>query len=145
MRRNERINEMVKKIEDFFSKEKRIAAVFLFGSFGTEFENSFSDIDIGIIFMPDIQVGLEDELDLDARLSLFLKTDQIDLVNLNKAPIQLRFNAIKDGDLIYERDNTVTSDFIENTYRYYLDYSYHLKKLKRERAKVLKGVYLDGK
>lgn len=145
MRKNEKINNLIHKIESFFLEEKMVAAVYLFGSFGTDYENKFSDIDIGIVFINDLPIRLKDELELEANLSLYLKTDKIDLVNLNKAPIQLRFRAIADGELIFERDSLATSDFIENTYRYYLDYSYHLKNLEQERAKALKEAYADGR
>lgn len=140
----EKIDKLINKIKCFFSKKQNIAAVYLFGSFGTEYENKFSDIDLGIIFMPGVLMGLQDELDLEARLSLYLKTDNIDLVNLNKAPLYLRFQAITDGKLIYEKDYIATSNFIENTYRYYFDYSYHLKIMKQERTKSLKEAYANG-
>lgn len=144
-RNTERIDKLTNKIKSFFSKEQNIAAVYLFGSYGTEYESKFSDIDLGIVFMPGAMIGLQDELDLEARLSLYLKTDSIDLVNLNKAPLYLRFQAITEGNLIYEKDYIATSNFIENTYRYYFDYSYHLKILKQERSKALKEAYADGR
>lgn len=144
MRKKEKVKQLAEKLVSFFSQEANIAAVFLFGSFGTEYENQFSDIDLGIVFMPGAQVNLRDELDLEARLSLHLQTDNVDLVNLNKAPLNLRFQAVKDGELIYEKDYPATSDFLENTYRYYLDYSYHFKVMERERARAMREVYADG-
>lgn len=145
MRNSKKVDELTNKLKTFFSGEKNVAAVFLFGSFGTEYENKFSDIDIGLVFMPGVLVGLKEELDLEANLSLYLMNDNIDLVNLNKAPIQLRFQAITGGSLIYEGDYVATSDFIENTYSYYFDCFYHLKIMERERVRALKEAYGDGK
>lgn len=141
VRDREKVKNLKKNISGFFSKQKTVAAVILFGSFGTEYETKFSDIDLGIIFMPDVRMDLKRELEMDANLSLFMGTDRIDLVNLNKAPLQLRFEAITSGDLIFEQDYETASDFIENTYRYYLDYAYDLHLMKMERDRALKEAY----
>lgn len=140
-----------KKIDVFISKlvkilEQRtdIAAVYLFGSYGTEYQTIHSDIDLGVIFLPEVKADLRTELELEVALSLALETDQIDVVNLNRSPIQLRYRAIAEGQLIYQADYVSTSNFLEDTYRYYFDYAYHLKNFQRERCKALKEVYVDG-
>lgn len=137
-------DEFKSRIQYFFKDEQNVAAVFLFGSYGTIYENKFSDIDFGVVFMPDALIKLQEELSLEAKLSLYLKTDNIDLVNLNKAPITFRFQAIANGILLYEKDYVATSNFIENTYRYYFDYSHNLKIMRQERSKSLKEAYIDG-
>ena len=77
--------EKIQKINKLFSGYPQVAAVYLFGSYGTEFQLPSSDIDIGIVFekTPD----LKEELDLEAELSSILHSDNIDLVNLNRAPL----------------------------------------------------------
>ncbi len=47
----------------------QVAAVYLFGSYGTEFQLPSSDIDLGIVFC-DVP-NLKDELELDAGISSF--------------------------------------------------------------------------
>ncbi|MBZ4687495.1 MAG: putative nucleotidyltransferase [Clostridiales bacterium] len=144
-RKGKKVEEITTKIILFFKKHKDVAAVFLFGSFGTEYQTEYSDIDLGILFLPDTKVGLKEELELDAALSLALGTNKIDLVNLNKTPIQLCYRAITDGDLIYEGDYVATSNFLEKTYRNYLDYAYDLKVFEQERSKALKEAYRNGR
>jgi len=98
--------------KDFFQSRVEIAAVYLFGSHGTEFEHPQSDIDLGVVFTR--SVSLSEELELDAALSLHVSHDRIDLVNLNRAPIALQFRSLQEGILVYEGDYFKHSDFIEN-------------------------------
>lgn len=138
------IDTLTAKLKKALEANNDIAAVYLFGSYGTDFQTEHSDIDLGIIFLPQIKAGLRKELELEVDLSLALGTDQIDVVNLNKAPIQLRYRAITEGRLIYEADYIATSNFLEETYRYYLDFAYHLNSFYRERNKALKEAYANG-
>ncbi|MBC7075714.1 MAG: nucleotidyltransferase domain-containing protein [Syntrophomonadaceae bacterium] len=138
------INDLKKKIEISLRGREDIAAVYLFGSYGTEYQNKYSDIDLGIIFMPEVKVDLKEELQLEADLSVTLGSDNIDVVNLNKVPIQLRYRAVTEGKLIYEADYIATSNFLEETYKLYLDFAYGLNVFYRERSKVLREAYANG-
>ncbi|HZK85766.1 MAG TPA: nucleotidyltransferase domain-containing protein [Desulfosporosinus sp.] len=60
--------------KESFQFRAEIAAVYLFGSFGTEFEHPQSDIDLGIVFTH--SVTLPEELALDAALSLHVRHDR---------------------------------------------------------------------
>lgn len=142
--REKEYNNFTGKLIKILELRSDIAAVYLFGSYGTEFQTKYSDIDLGVIFLPEVNADLRTELELEVALSLVLETDQIDVVNLNRSPIQLRYRAIAEGRLIYQADYTATSNFLEETYKYYLDYAYHLKKFHRERSKALKEAYADG-
>ena len=107
--------------KEFFQSRVEVAAVYLFGSHGTEFEHPLSDIDLGVVFTR--PVTLAEELTLDAALSLHVRHDRIDLVNLNRAPIALQFRALKEGMLVYEGDYFKHSDFIEGVIKTYPDYA----------------------
>ncbi|MBS0655189.1 MAG: hypothetical protein JSR46_05390 [Verrucomicrobia bacterium] len=48
--------------------------------------------------------GSFDQLALLTELTLLLKTDNVDLVNLSKASGLLRFRAAKDGTVLYQKD-----------------------------------------
>lgn len=82
---------------DVFKKyDDKIIVVYLFGSVNDGNMNALSDIDIAILFkeMPkeDI-INLEFEVLED--ISKHLKTEEIDLVNLNFAPLSIRYGVIK--------------------------------------------------
>lgn len=112
----------LKALQDYLSRQDDIVAVYLFGSFGTEFQNKFSDIDLGAVFYPSKLPDLGRELSIEADLSLLLGTDRIDLINLNRAPVQIRFKAASKGTILYEANANELSSFLENTYRIYGDY-----------------------
>jgi len=125
--------------QEFFQARTEIAAVYLFGSFGTEFEHPQSDIDLGIVFTR--SVTLQEELELDAALSLYVSHDRIDLINLNRAPIALQFRALKEGVLVYEGDYYKHSDFIEYVIKTYPDYAVKYVRFARDYEQALKEEY----
>lgn len=125
--------------QKFFQSRLGIAAVYLFGSFGTEFEHPQSDIDLGVVFTH--SVTLKEELELDAALSLYIRHDRIDLVNLNRAPISLQFRALKEGMLVYEGDYSKHSDFIEYVIKTYPDYAVKYAIFANDYEQALKEEY----
>lgn len=125
--------------KSFFQSRFEIAAVYLFGSFGTEFEHPRSDIDLGVVFTH--PVTLSDELEIDVALSLYVKNDRIDLVNLNRTPIALQFRALKEGMLVYEGDYSKHSDFIECVIKNYPDYAVKYAVFANDYEQALKEEY----
>lgn len=125
--------------QEFFQSRVEIAAVYLFGSFGTEFEHPQSDIDLGIVFTR--QVTLPEELELDVALSLHVSHDRIDMVNLNRAPIALQFRALREGILVYEGDYFKHSDFIEFVIKTYPDYAVKYSIFAHDYGQALKEEY----
>ncbi|HHW45078.1 nucleotidyltransferase domain-containing protein [Desulfofundulus thermobenzoicus] len=134
----------LKKLQDYLSGQKDIVAVYLFGSFGTGYQHNYSDIDLGIVFSPQSLPDLNRELTLEADIALILGRDDIDLVNLNRAALALRYRAVSQGVIIYEGDGTAASDFLENTYRLYGDYQIDLNRYYREYRKALQEAYFNG-
>lgn len=119
-----------------------VQAVFLFGSYGTAFQTPLSDIDFAVYF--NRAQTLKDEAALMSRLATALDTDQIDLVNLNKAPLALCFRAISEGRIIYERNPAATNDFIESVIRDYQDFAITMFKFYRDYDDSLREAYLDN-
>lgn len=135
-----KLGKTLTELQEFFRNQRDIAAVYIFGSFGTEFEHQFSDIDLGVVFSTE-QVHFEDELRLAALLSQLLKRDDIDVINLNKAPINLRYRVVSEGVMIIEGNYEIHSDFLAQTYKRYLDYLPDLLTFRREYGEALKEAY----
>lgn len=135
--------QALENIQNYLARQQDIIAVYLFGSFGTEFQNKYSDIDLGVIFFQTSPVDLGRELTLEAELSLLLGTDGIDVVNLNRAPVQLCFKAVSKGTILFEADANALADFLEDTYRMYGDYQVDLKTYYREFREALREAYLN--
>jgi len=135
---------VLKAVQDYLSRQDDIVALYLFGSFGTEFQNNFSDLDLGVIYYPGKLPDLKRELSIEADLALLLGIERIDLVNLNRAPTQLRFKAVAKGILLFEADANTLAGFLEDTYRKYGDYQVDLETYYREYRKALREGYLNG-
>ena len=125
-----------------FETMPEVQTVFLFGSYGTVYQTPLSDIDFAVYY--NREQTLKDEAALLNRLAIALDTDQVDLVNLNKAYLVLRFRVINEGRIVFERNPVVTSDFIENVIRYYQDFAITMNKFYRDYDDSLREAYLDN-
>ena len=63
-------------------------------------------------------------LDLIGKFNEVLKTDEVDLVMMNDAPMRFSHNIIKSGKLIHCANKTELIDFIEKTIKLYLDFRF---------------------
>jgi len=130
MSRKKAIQDKLPELLDYFSSREAILTVFVFGSFGTEQCTELSDLDLAIIF--NRKVSLMEEMKISADLSLILGRDDVDVVNLNEARVDLCHEILYTGEIIYERDKIITADFIENALKRYFDYGLTLKKIKED-------------
>ncbi len=137
-----KLGKNLDELKNYFGRQTNVAAVYIFGSCGTEYEHSFSDLDLGIVFAKG-KVALRDEMMMEASLSLLLNKENVDLVNLNKAPLKLQYKAVSEGELVYEGNYEVHSNFLERVYKRYLDYLPDLEAYEREYEKALKEAYLN--
>lgn len=127
---------------NFFEYDTDILTVYIFGSFGTEQQNIMSDIDIGILF--DSKLPILDELKYSADISSILKTDKVDIINLNSSPVYMQHQVLYTGKKIFERDFGKTADFVERVLEEYHDYEFILRKYREDYAEGLREEYLNG-
>lgn len=114
-------DQLRKQLSEFFQQQSQVAAVYIFGSYGTEYQHPKSDIDLGIVFS--FPILLSDEIVIDGNLSLHVASDrEIDFVNLNNAPVPLQFRALREGLLIYEGNYIKHSEFIEQVLKANFEY-----------------------
>ena len=110
-----------KKLKSYFKNRSDVVLAILFGSHGTEFQRNDSDIDFAILF--DNKISMMEEMKILDELSSILSFENIDLLNLNKASVIMKFEALS-GQIIYERDFDETSDFMEKVFKTYGDITY---------------------
>jgi len=117
------------ELTNFFRSIDSINFAYLFGSIVRGDTNELSDIDIAV--MLDESLSKKDmfnkELDLISELTCVLKSDKIDLVVLNDAPLLLKYNIIKDGHVL-KSDETKRIAFETGVMSRYLDEQYHIKR-----------------
>lgn len=131
------MKEKITDLKCYFNNHEDISTVYLFGSYGSElYDPERSDIDLAIIYSRDLT--LKEEMLIDAEISLILESDDIDVVNLNKARVDICYQVLATGTIIYERNGILTADFVEKTLKYYFDHGIALELMKADTFEALK-------
>ena len=125
------------KLENIFSNQIEVKAAYLFGSYARGEQKTDSDIDIGIL--------LDENFDRIIKLDLLTSLtengfDDVDLVILNNASILLKYEIVKNNNLIYSRSDFDTSSYFSKIIRLYLDFKPYLE-VQREylKERILNG------
>ncbi len=94
------------KIKEIVKRYPEIKLFYFFGSAATGGAGPMSDYDFAVYLSGVSRKAMFDlKIDLQSKLSLLLETDRVDVVVLNTAEsVELKFNIIKEGKLIFERD-----------------------------------------
>ena len=112
-----------------------ISLVYLFGSRLGENIGPMSDYDLGVLVE-----RLDDNdrvlVDLTHTAAIVFKTDRIDLVPLNHAPIELAYAVIAQGECIFQKDTGTRVDYEAQVLSMYGDY---LPVLRAQREDILRG------
>lgn len=103
-------------------KYKNIQAVYLFGSTAAGKTGPLSDIDLAVLVKKDFveKERADFKLKLIAEFTDIFNSDKIDLVILNDAPVQLTFEIISKGILIFGTREDV-AEFEARASSYYHD------------------------
>ncbi|HHY42867.1 MAG TPA: nucleotidyltransferase domain-containing protein [Thermoanaerobacterales bacterium] len=127
MKRNlNNVKAKIKKLIAYIEEKENIIALYIFGSFGTPNQNLSSDMDFAVLFKDN--PSLLNELELESDICQILERDDVDIVNLNKAPIDISHQVLYTGDLLFCRDEILLADFKEKVFNIYGDYGIVLKK-----------------
>jgi len=132
--------EVIKDLGAFFSRfGNKVVVAYLFGSFAMGTYTPLSDIDIAILFDMELSKGIVEELEneiLDGLMKIF-KTDEIDLVILNNAPLSVRYGVLKTGKIVYCSNIEKVVDFQTEVISKYLDIKPYREEFYREFLKSL--------
>lgn len=114
-------------------------AIYLFGSWGTEYERAESDVDIAILLPPKQAKGAGSLLfgPLHQALQAAVSRD-VDLINLRLAPTVLQKEIIMHGRRLFHAAGTVADEFEMLVLSLY-------QKLNEERADILAEGLRSGK
>ncbi len=106
----------IDKIIEPFKKNRDVISIYLFGSYARGREKPFSDIDICVI--------ADKHANRDEILSHSSK--KIDISIFHDLPMSMRFRVIKEGKLLFSRDELKLHRIIVATIRSYLDFKPHI-------------------
>lgn len=119
--------ELQKNISHFLQREDDILFAYLHGSFPKE---SFHDIDIAIFLKPGKKTKsslLRYELTLETKLQEQFRFP-FDVRSLYSSPLAFRFSVIKNGILLFSKDESKRTDFESLSLVKYHDFHFYLKR-----------------
>ena len=128
------------KLRSFFAETRSqfpVGLAYLFGSQATGQAGARSDYDVAVLF--DGNVSTDDRYVLTHQLTDLLDTG-VDLVDLARAPIELVYNVIATGQILYEKDRTTRVEFEARALGLYFD---QLPILRAERRALLEETRED--
>jgi len=118
----------------YCAQDERIALAYLFGSQARGTAGPLSDYDVALLI--DGIVTCAERYRRAHEISQLLRGQPVDLVILNSAPVELRYNVIVEGRRVYERDVSARVEFEANTLGLYGDM---LPMLRQQREAMLRG------
>lgn len=123
---------VLKALQAFFScHQDGIACVYLYGSLARREDRRDSDIDIAVLYEKTPPATLEGlGLELSGALERLLRRP-VDLVVLNRAPVDLIHRILRDGILIYEHDRSARTRFEVKARNEYFDLLPYLRQYRR--------------
>lgn len=90
----------IEKAVELLRREKQVKLAYLFGSAARGDAGKLSDIDIGVYLDDSLseEQRFKLQLELVSKLASALKTDKVDLIVMNDAPLLLNYNIIRSGN-----------------------------------------------
>ena len=112
MRRTQNPSSLIEQLREALDREEGILFAYLYGSAVYDPNLAIGDIDVAVYLKPaDMKEYISKEKELTAFLVSKLYTDEIDLRILNGLPLVLKYSILKDGKLLFSRDELQRVDF----------------------------------
>ncbi len=135
------IEPYLPKLKGLFQRPE-LSLAYLYGSYARGQAWTYSDVDIAVLFAEDIEA--EDYLDYLLRyigeVADILGFENVDVKELNGAPVEFQYQVIKGGQALYVREEEERMHFEAEVMIEYLDfkpildeYYHHLAKRIKER------------
>lgn len=105
-------------------RELQVAVVYLFGSTVEQSSHTLSDIDIGILFTNNILIA-DTNVVYNQLYDLFTEVfpgKDIDLIFLQRTGLELKYDVIRHGQVIYEHQPAAAANFEEKISIMYADF-----------------------
>lgn len=136
------MQDKIKLAQRFFQGDRHVAFAYAFGSAVKGTTGPLSDIDLAV-FLTGVRDQFAYRLMLMEKLSRSFKSDALDLIILNDAPLLLRYQVIRGGELLKDEPSQRVG-FETTTLREYLDTAF-LREVQRSFVKrqITAGGYFD--
>lgn len=117
------------KIKKYFA-DQPVDVVYLFGSQATGKVTALSDYDFAVLFKEDVDKGKRFDLKLKYMrdLGTILKTEKVEVLDLNQAPLFFRYSAFAPRQDLLVKDELKRIEFEQRSMSEYFDRLYYLKR-----------------
>ncbi|HED36645.1 MAG TPA: nucleotidyltransferase domain-containing protein [Ignavibacteria bacterium] len=132
-------SKILNDISNYFDGFSEVAFAYLYGSFGSKYQNKFSDVDIAI-YQSNKKSSYDYrmiEFRIEADLCQLYPEFNFDVRSLNDAPIIVIGKIINKGKPVFVRDENQHLDYVELNRLKYMDYQIIYKPLFDYRYKQL--------
>lgn len=127
------ISDLVEALSPILQKYN-VNAIYLFGSRAEGTNYATSDYDFAFLFKNFNRKTHNHRLAVNIQMKIeeIFAPVPVDVIFLQNAPVELRFQIIKHGKIIYCEDDNFRTDFEDITIRDYLDFKPFLDQYRRE-------------
>jgi hypothetical protein len=114
---------LLQKLSRVLKSEPDVAFAYLFGSVAKGRSGPLSDVDVAVYFSSegDARSRFRRQIQLTSKLSNVLDRDDVDVVRLQDAPLDLVREIVEHGKLLFCHDDNLRVDFVFRVVRDYLD------------------------
>jgi len=126
------IEELLPEAFEHLRADEDILFAYLFGSLARKKAGPLSDVDIAV-YCEEGSFFPEKKLEILGNLVSILKTDEIDLVVLNRAPLAIRMKILENKKVIVDKAPLIRHQYESLTMRQYFDFSYKESFILRKR------------
>ena len=130
------IEELIPAAVGYLHSRENILFDYLFGSLGRGKLSPLSDVDIAVYLSDSANPG-EKKLEILERLIDLLKTDEIDVVILNNAPLTLKMSLLQSRKVVVDKVPFLRHQYESLVIREYFDFS--VKEMGILRRRFLNG------
>lgn len=133
----ENIDHLLPDVREYLNKHPKVVFAYLFGGIARGKVFPLSDVDIAI-YTADRTDIVQEKLEILGKLNELLRTDEVDLVVLNTAPLPLAARIIKNKIILADKMPFARHAFESLIIREYFDFS-------RKEMNIFAGRYKLGR
>jgi len=126
------IDDLLPSAFEYLRADKDVLFAYLFGSLARKKAGFLSDVDFAIYCREGSSLP-EKKLEILGDLVNILKTDEIDLVVLNRAPLALKMKILENKKVIVDKAPLLRHRYESLTMRQYFDFSFKESFILRKR------------
>jgi predicted nucleotidyltransferase len=140
MKRQQGRNSLTKILQEVFEKNEEVQFAYLYGSVAMRAQTLESDIDVAVYLKPmNINDFVRTEEKLTLALIMRLHNDRVDLRVLNALPFLMQYTVLRDGILIFSRNELERVDFETQVMIRFFDLKPYLDEYRRTLSLRIRG------